>query len=402
MKSPSETEGNAWRAASPTSASAGQLAPSDAQALDNVHLQAVDLRSLRGFAQDDLATALPAFQRQAGEILARGAGFSREVRFAGAHADWLDVCRKSLTATNAREFFSTAFVALHVSGGERPEGLFTGYFEPEVAGSRQQSTEFPVAVYRRPEDLVAFTQAEEAQTGLKYGRRLNGSPKPYFSRSEIENGALHGQKLEICWLESWVEAFFVHIQGSGRVRFADGTTIRLSYAAKSGLPYTGIGGVLVERGDMRREALSMQGLKTWMAQYPQQARELMWLNRSFVFFREILVPDETLGAVGAAQVNLTPGRSLAVDRSLWTFGTPMWIETSYPPEAARPKTQINRLMIAQDTGSAIKGLVRGDFYWGWGDEAALIAGHMKSAGRMHALLPHAVAKRLGLRFGQMS
>ena len=140
----------------------------------------------------------------------------------------------------------------------------------------------------------------------------------------------------------------------------------------------------------------MQTVKAWMAAHPEQARELMWLNKSYVFFREIDVPDEGLGAVGAAQVNLTPHRSMAVDRANWMFGTPMWIETSFPPEAQQADSRLHRLMIAQDTGSAIKGFVRGDFYWGWGGDAALIAGHMKSEGRMTVLLPHAVCAQLGL------
>lgn len=343
-----------------------------------------------------MATALAAFQRQAREIIDGGAGFSRLVLFGGRREDWLPVCAQALASTDPRHFFTSGFRPYRVIARDRPEGLFTGYYEPEAEGSLAAGEGFPVPVYRRPPDLVAFSEEEERATGLKYGRREGSRALPYHDRKAIESGALAGRGLELCWLKSWVDAFFIHIQGSGRVRLPDGKALRLSYAAKTGLPYTGVGGVLAERGILTRETMSMQTVKAWMADHPDDARELMWLNRSFVFFREIAVDDESLGAVGAARVNLTPLRSMAVDRANWMFGTPFWIETRYPPEAGRKDPVIARLMIAQDTGSAIKGFVRGDFYWGWGDDAALVAGHMKSPGVMTALLPHAVAESLGL------
>jgi membrane-bound lytic murein transglycosylase A len=361
-----------------------------------VRLEPLPFDSLNGVAGDDLFAALAAFRLQAGEILAHGAGFARPVVFGGRREDWLPVCREALKATDPHGFFATSFRAYRVHAKDCPQGLFTGYYEPEAEGSRLPGADYLVPIYRKPPDLLAFSADEEQTTGLKYGRRINNVPQPYLERKAIEQGALAGQGLELCWLKSWVEAFFIHIQGSGRVRLPDGKTLRLSYAAKSGLPYTGVGGVLADRGILTRETMSMQTVKAWMAANPGEARDLTWLNKSFVFFREIAVEDETLGAVGAARVNLTPLRSMAVDRSSWMFGTPFWIETSYPPEAGRSPSSLSRLMIAQDTGSAIKGVVRGDFYWGWGEEAALIAGHMKSAGRMTVLLPLAVCDRLGL------
>lgn len=359
-------------------------------------LEAIDVSQIDGLRRDDCASALAAFRRQAREIIDRGAGFSRLVQFGGRREDWLAVCQLSLRDQDPHGFFTSQFRAFRVHAAERPRGLFTGYFEPEAEGSRTPSPDFPVAIYRKPPDLAVLSDSEEAALGLKYGRRENGNAVPYFERKAIEQGVLAGKGLEICWLKSWVEAFFIHIQGSGRVRLPDGSSLRLSYAAKTGLPYTGVGGVLADRGILTRESMSMQTVKAWMAAHPEQARELMWLNKSYVFFREIDVPDEGLGAVGAAQVNLTPHRSMAVDRANWMFGTPMWIETSFPPEAHQADSRLQRLMIAQDTGSAIKGFVRGDFYWGWGGDAALIAGHMKSEGRMTVLLPHAVCAQLGL------
>lgn len=361
-----------------------------------VWLQPVSLGSLPNFAGDDLSAAMTAFRRQALEIIGDGSGFSRLVHFGGRRDDWLPVCREALTASDPHAFFTQAFRAYRVLDQDRPDGLFTGYYEPEVEGSRATSPDFPVPVYRKPEDLVAFTSVEEHATGLKYGRRAGGMPLPYHDRKTIESGALAARGLEICWLRDWVEAFFVHIQGSGRVRLTDGSTLRLSYSGKSGLPYTSIGAVLADRGEIPRQALSMQRLKSWMADNPAAARQLMWHNKSFVFFREIAVEDDGLGAVGAARVNLHPGRSMAVDRSNWMFGTPCWVETAYPAESVHSSAALARLMIAQDTGSAIKGYARGDFYWGWGDDAAQIAGHMKSPGQLTVLLPHEVADHLGL------
>jgi membrane-bound lytic murein transglycosylase A len=370
--------------------------PEKANAMDAVRLEPVDVSQIAGLREDDCSAAYAAFRRQACEILDRGAGFSRLVQFGGRREDWIPVCETALRDHEPYQFFSTQFRAFRIHAAERPQGLFTGYFEPEAQGSRTSSPEYPVPIYRKPLDLVTLSEKEEQLLGLKYGRRQNGAVLPYIERKSIEQGALAGKGLEICWLKNWVDAFFIHIQGSGRVRLPDGSSLRLSYAAKTGLPYTGVGGVLAERGILSRETMSMQTVKAWMAAHPADARELMWLNKSFVFFREISVPNEALGAVGAAQVNLTPYRSMAVDRANWMFGTPMWIETSYPPEAGRADPRLQRLMIAQDTGSAIKGFVRGDFYWGWGEDAALIAGHMKSEGKMTVLLPKQVCLHLGL------
>jgi membrane-bound lytic murein transglycosylase A len=180
------------------------------------------------------------------------------------------------------------------------------------------------------------------------------------------------------------------------VRLPDGSDMRLSYAAKSGLPYTGIGGVLVSRGILTKQTNSMQAIRAWMAQNPQAARALMWENKSFVFFRKAAMADSSLGALGAQQVQLTPQRSLAVDRSQWLFGTPIWIDTILPPQARQGAVPWRRLMIAQDTGSAIKGLARGDVYWGWGPAAEAIAGHMKSPAQMIVLLPKLVTDSLGI------
>ena len=356
-------------------------------------LEPISFGAISGWINDDLNPSLRAFQRSATEILEKVAGFRREARFGGSRENWLPLCKLALKANNARSFFEDHFSALRVHDAECPQGLFTGYYEPETQGSLTQSKSFPVPIYDKPDDLVAFTEAERETVGLSYGRRENGKAVGFHTRHEIEIGALAGRGLEICFVRSWVDAFFIHVQGSGRVILDDGKVMRLSYAAKNGQAYTGIGGVLLARCIGTPETMSMQFLRKWMTENPSQMRELLWSNKSFVFFRVIQIVDPNLGAIGAAKVNLTTLRSLAVDRSNWMFGTPLFVDTIEPPEAINGPLPFQHLMIAQDTGTAIRGIIRGDVYWGWGEKAAHNAGHMKSKGRMTALLPKRLAQR---------
>jgi membrane-bound lytic murein transglycosylase A len=359
-------------------------------------LKPIAVETRPGWQSDDHAEALETFRRSCREIIATGHGFKRAAVFGGQREDWQHICNEALIATDAKAFFATMFDAYQVTDSEHPDGLFTGYYEPQAEGSRNQAPGFNVPIYRKPDDLVSLAGPHDAGTSPAYGRLVGGKPQPYFTRREIEHGALAGRGLEIAWLKNWEDAFFIHIQGSGRIHLPDGSAIRLAYAAKTGLPYTAIGGVLMQRGILTRQTNSMQSIRNWMKNNPADARELMWQNKSFVFFREVDVADPALGALGAQQVNLTARRSLAVDRSKWMLGTPVWLETTPPPESTGGSQPFHHLMVAQDTGSAIKGSARGDVYWGWGDEAARIAGHMKSHGTMIVLLPKAVSSRLKL------
>jgi membrane-bound lytic murein transglycosylase A len=358
-------------------------------------LTPISFSALRNWSKANLNTSLAAFQRSAQEMQETASGFRRDTLFGGSREDWQTACTAAHTATDAKAFFETHFRAFRVTDVERPPGLFTGYYEPLLQGSRCESLEYPVPVYARPPDLVAFTADETTRTTLSYGRRISGEALAYDTRQDIETGSLRGKADVICWVSSWVDAFFMHVQGQGRVALDDGAVLRLSYAAKAGHPYTGIGHVLIEKGVASPDKMSMQVLRTWMQQNPDAARALMWLNKSYIFFQATNIIDDTLGGIGAAKVNLTPLHSLAVDRRYWMFGTPLWIETTYPPEVEKPDNTIARLMIAQDTGTAIRGIIRGDFFWGWGTEAEAIAGHMKSAGTMVALLPIPLARKLG-------
>lgn len=353
-------------------------------------LEPVPLASLAGWAEDDHAAALAAFRRSCAEMLGQAKSFQRPARFGGEREKWLEVCRHAATAPDARRFFEQNFRAFRVYDVERPEGLFTGYYEPEANGSRAKSAAFPVPVYGLPDDIVMFDAKTEAKLGIKYGRMIGGKPAPYFTRQEIDAGALAGRGLEIAWMADAADLFFMQVQGSGRLRLEDGTLLRLAYAGKTGLPYTAIGGVLVERGAFPREQNSMQAIRAWMKARPGEAQALMWQNQSYVFFREISVNDPKLGPPGAQKVNLTPQRSLAVDRTLWQFGTPVWLSAQVPSGTGGVMQPFRHLMVAQDTGSAIRGLARGDVFWGAGEQAALTAGLMKARGEMVVLLPSGI------------
>ncbi|MEX2454364.1 MAG: MltA domain-containing protein, partial [Rhodospirillaceae bacterium] len=207
---------------------------------------------------------------------------------------------------------------------------------------------------------------------------------PYHDRGGIEAGALRGRSLELAWVDSAADAFFLHIQGSGRIRLPDGSILRVGYADANGHVYTAIGRDLIARGAIPREEMSMQAIRTWLAAHPDEGIELMRSNRSFVFFRELTGP----GPVGAQGVPLTPGRSLAVDRNLLPLGVPVWLDTTLPDANGTP---FRRLMVAQDTGGAIRGAVRGDVFWGAGAEAADRAGKMKQTGRYWLLRPRSPA-----------
>jgi membrane-bound lytic murein transglycosylase A len=357
-------------------------------------LEPTSFDRIAGWHEADHRQALATFKRSCAEIEASGSAFQRKVVFGGTRRDWLAVCARLKAGPDPRAFFEETFTPLIVRDPARPEGLFTGYYEPEAEGSLKPGGDYKVPVYARPDDLVAFDTRAAKKLGLAYGRMVDGKPQGYFTRREIEDGALKSRGLELVWLKDWADAFFIQVQGSGRVRLPNGKVMRLGYAAKTGQPYTAIGGLLVERGILARENMSMQAIRAWMRKNPRDARALMWENKSFVFFRQVTAEDPKLGPPGAQKVPLTPYHSLAIDRSLWIFGTPIWLDTQAPRGETGTLTPFRNLMVAQDTGTAIKGHARGDVFWGAGEDAALTAGHMKSPGRMIVLLPKPLAKRL--------
>ena len=325
-----------------------------------------------GWGDDPVAAAVPAFLRSCAAFQRASddaplAPRVKDVDF-GAVSDWREPCAAAakLPAGDdgaARHFFETGFVPLLAGNNGASEGLFTGYYEITLNGSKKRGGPFQIPIYRRPAD-----------------------PKR-FSRAEIEDGALAGQGLEVLWVDDPVDAFFLEIQGSGRVHLKEGGMVRIGYDGSNGHAYVAVGRLLIERGEIPREQVTMQAIRAWMKAHPPEGVALRRENPSYVFFREI--PGE--GPLGAQRVPLSAGRSLAVDRAFIPLGIPIWLE-------ARERFTsgvIHRLVIAQDTGGAIKGPVRGDLFWGHGKEAAEGAGAMNARGRYYLLLPRAVAARLG-------
>ena len=306
-----------------------------------------------------------------------------------------DPCRaaKALDISDgatARAFFEQHFLPLRISRLGEGEGFVTGYYEPVIDGSRTQTDVYTVPVYRRPSNLFVrgFKQSaaglpNKGEVFRKIGRR---KLVPYYDRAEIEDGKIAGRGLEICWLKNQTDLLFTQIQGSARVRLEDGSTVRINYDAHNGYPYTAVGRILIERNIIPKDQMSMQRIREWMDQNPDGADELRRQNRSYVFFREVQLSDKD-EAVGAQGVPLTPGRSIAVDKSLHVYGTPFFIEGELPIESEQSKTPFRRLMIAQDTGSAITGPARADLYFGAGAEAGRVSGRLRNNMRFAILVP---------------
>jgi peptidoglycan lytic transglycosylase A len=269
--------------------------------------------------------------------------------------------------------------------------LFTGYYEPVLNGSRRRSARYPVPLHVAPPELrrVDLGRFNPDLAGYAiYGRVADGEFVPYYSRAEIEDGALAGRRLELLWVDDPIAKFFLQIQGSGQVRLDDGEVVRVGYASQNGQPYRAIGRDLVESGALRQDEVSLQSIRAWLEAHPQAAAAMMARNPSYIFFREHPELAASDGPLGSEGVPLTAGRSLAVDRRYLPLGAPLWLETTAPwPDGEAP---LRRLMVAQDTGGAIKGVVRGDVYWGAGASAEAVAGRMKSQGRYAILLPRAL------------
>jgi membrane-bound lytic murein transglycosylase A len=293
-------------------------------------------------------------------------------------------------AAKARAFFEENFLPLRISRLGEGQGFVTGYYEPVLDGSRTKTDVYTVPVYRRPSNLFVRGK-KQSDHGLpnkgevfrKIGRR---KLVPYYDRGEIEDGAIAGRGLEICWLKSQTDLLFAQIQGSARIHLEDGLTIRINYDAHNGYPYTAVGRILIDRGIIPKEQMSMQRIREWMDQNPDGAKELRRQNRSYVFFREVQLSDKD-EAVGAQGVPLTPGRSIAVDKALHVYGTPFFIEGDLPIESAQSKTPFRRLMVAQDTGSAIVGPARADIYFGAGADAGRVSGRLRNNARFIILVP---------------
>ncbi len=278
----------------------------------------VSFAAIEGWDDDDQAAAFQTLLRTCGR-LKRESASAEACAAAKALATRGDVSREA-----ARSFFETYYTPYRIAGAPKP-GLVTGYYEPEIDGARGKSDKFPVPVYGRPDDLVAVTPDEtrakdSAEGTLTAMRKTDDGLVPYYTREEIDKGALQGRGLELVYLADPVELFFMQVQGSGRVRLPDGTHVRLGYATKNGHPYTSIGKKMLELGQHKPKSMSMQGIKAWLHEDPERGKKLMWENKSYVFFRLLDEKEGEDGPIGAQGVALTPGRSLAVDPSFHRLG----------------------------------------------------------------------------------
>ncbi len=354
--------------------------------------------TLPGWRDDRLAEALPALRASCGTLASAPGdrpfgGFA----FAGTNADWAPFCAGLARATDPRALIERELLPVLAADNGNPNGLFTGYFEASLRASRQQNSRFRVPVLGAPPDLITVElgQFRDSLKGQRIAGRVVGSQlRPYDDRAAIEGGALNGKAPTLLWADDPVDVFFLHIQGSGRAELPDGRVVRLNYAAQNGHAYTAIGKTLIDRGALTADNVSMQSIRAWLAANPGEAAGVMRTNASYVFFREVTASAND-GPPGAQGVPLTAGRSLAVDRAFLPLGLPLWLDAVRPNDTeGAPDVLLQRLVVAQDTGGAIKGPVRGDMFWGHGPLAGSIAGRMKAQGRYFLLLPRAVAARL--------
>jgi membrane-bound lytic murein transglycosylase A len=349
--------------------------------LANAKVETLDFSAMAGWKDDDHAAAYESFLKSCSAIL-RGTKQMRAAR--PVYGALFTVCERTKAAgpldrDQARAFFEANFKPVRLAQQGQTDGFFTGYYETEVEGSRVPTPEFSIPVYTAPAATIRTKQSKVFAN---------------LDRTKIEEGALNGKKLEICYVKSPIDLFFAQIQGSTRVKLDTGSTLRLNYIASNGLPYTPVGRYLIDRGIISKEEMSMDRIRDWMVANPEEGKELRRKNRSFVFFRETDLRDHE-ECIGAQGIPLTPGRSLAIDKKIHTYGTPIWIDAELPIESEKPETKFQRLLVAQDTGSAIIGPARADIYFGTGDKIGSIAGRIKQFGQFVMLVPRSVELKGG-------
>jgi membrane-bound lytic murein transglycosylase A len=358
-------------------------------------LEPVPFAALPGFAGDDLGAALKAFRASCAQT-------SRPVPAEAAPGapiqDLGPACAVApKDSAEARAFFEAAFTPYRVTRparenpAERRAGFLTGYFEPELTGSLVPTPAYPVPALARPDDLVSFEPGETRpglDPALRAARQEGDAFRPYPDRAAIEDGALGARAKPVLYLRDAIDLLVLQVQGSGRVRLPDGRAVRLAYDGRNGRPYTSVARLLVTEGHLPLEGLTLARWTGWLRANPETARRLIRRNQAYIFFRLEEPPPDALGPLGGGGVPLTPGRSLAVDAGLWRYGLPFWLEGTLPtPDGGA--TPLARLVIAQDTGSAITGPARGDLYLGTGARAGAVAGLLRDPARFTVLLPKA-------------
>jgi membrane-bound lytic murein transglycosylase A len=375
-------------------ACAGAPKPPPQPAAERLRLDRVSFAALPGWANDELSgfeAALAAscgrWEKAAGGGVASSLNEADPLSRAKDAQRWADMCAaaRGLSGAGLRVFLETNFEPYALSNAGAAEGLFTGYYVPELRASRVRTAAFTAPLYARPPDLVEVDlgRFRESLKGQRIaGRVERGRLVPFADRAAIDQGALGGKGLEIAWLASEAESFFLHVQGSARLVFPDGSRAMAAYAGQNGHVYRAIGRDLIARGALTRETVSMQSIRAWLEANPRDAASTMQKNPSYVFF----TLENREAARGAEGVDLTPLRSLAVDDAFLPYGVPVFLDAEDPRGG-----RLQRLMMAQDTGGAITGAVRGDVFWGYGREAEAAAGPMNARGRYWLLVPRAAA-----------
>jgi membrane-bound lytic murein transglycosylase A len=341
---------------------------------DRFGAQLISYNELSGWNEDNHTEALRAFLVSCPILSAKARPLSTGSNLQISETLWQSLCSEGNTAAlsgnpeNARLFFERRFVPYRVNNNGKEEGLFTGYYEPMLYGATRKHGDFIYPVYMKPPDLA----------------------KPYLSRADIDSGALDSRRLEILWVDDPVMLFFLHIQGSGRVKLMNGKELYIGYADANGHSYVALGKLMAEENILPKDQINFFTIRQWLYTHKEEAFAMMQRNPSYVFFK---LRDKP-GAIGAAGAVLTPQRSFAVDSRYIPYGLPVFMETELPPEPDRLPTPFHRTVIAQDTGGAIKGPVRGDIFFGAGDEAEYFAGYMKGRGVYSLLVPREMVQQL--------
>jgi membrane-bound lytic murein transglycosylase A len=365
------------------------------QKVSVIKLHPIPFSELPGWKSGDLMQSFKTFQRSCKVFLKQDPDKSVGSEFIDLKAkDWFTACQAAeklpepYTSEQLRTFFETWFDAVEFYDGKPVQGLFTGYYMSSLKGSLKKTKQFNVPIYGLPDDLISVNLGEfdPAYKNKKLVGRVVDKHRlvPYFTRAEIDKGAIKKKAPVIAWVDSPIDRLFLEIQGSGVIQLPDGSPLYVGYIAQNGAPYTAIAGVLIQQGVMTRDNASMQHIREYLEANPKKIQPVLNQNKSFVFFETSNKPD----AYGSQGTALTPGYSMAVDLKWVPMGTPVWLNTTRPGANNSIKNhEFKRLMIAQDTGGAIRGPVRGDVYWGQGDKATSIAGRMKNPGQYWLLLP---------------
>jgi membrane-bound lytic murein transglycosylase A len=348
------------------------------------NFQRATFAEMPGWGQDDLRQAWPAFVASCGVLI-------RRPDWSAACAAARDVSSDDLNAL--RRFFENTFSPYRVLNADGTDtGLMTGYYEPLLQGMRKRGGRYQTALHRVPPDmlLVDLSSVYPELKALRLrGRQVGAKVIPYYTRAELSKSQVLTGK-ELVWVDDPVDAFFLQVQGSGRVHLNDSNeTVRLVYADQNGYPYKSIGRYLVDKGELRLDQASAQGIKGWLAANPGRQQELLNVNPSYVFFREEKLADAAVGPKGSLGVPLTSQRSIAVDPQAIPLGAPVFLSSTLPNSDAT----LQKLVMAQDTGGAIRGAVRADYFWGFGDDAGEQAGRMKQRLQMWVLLPKGMPAR---------